>query len=391
MKLNSQILLFMLFIFLLSGCSSPLPENQTINIDIAVTNAVATMLAELTPTVKPPIEKVATSTPPPTATQVLSLTTPELPDLFQTKLLNPLDLPHEYIEDRCEYLNKKWSSGSAEPGTVLIPIMFHSITQGEATQDNAITKQDFKRLMNDLYELGFIAIDMQSAVDFLYSNTNIPKLSVLLIVDDRHYREYFDTTFRNSYEDWNWPVVNSWINQDDAIYTLVIQQNIDLSNEGWVDYQSHGYVHNIPMSDDSSEEYLLGELQGSMDKMRRDFGKTPIAIIWPGGGFGIRPAQMAAEVGYKIGFTINPRGPIMFNWVPLADQSDPMRPSYLPEGYVGLPLMTLPRYWDTDIRAHLDDIRNISSEAADYQNANRATEIEYYRIVCESRYGALDD
>lgn len=391
MSSKFKIWQFILTMFIIAGCSSSAPNQPVLDMEIAVTNAVATMLAELSPTPEPPTPIIVTGTAEPTATQILSLTPPALPDEFISDLLNPLDNPHGYIANQCEYLNKKWNQGKAEPGTVLIPIMFHSITQGEATQDNAISKQDYKRLMDDLFELGFEAVNMQQAVDFLYENTDIPRLSVLLIVDDRHYREYFDTTFRKYHEEWGWPVVNSWINQDDAIYTQVIQQNVNLSNEGWVDYQSHGYVHNIPMSDNSSDEYLLGELQGSMDKMTRDFGKSPIAIIWPGGGFGLRPAQTAVEVGYKVGFTINPRGPIMFNWVPLADESDPMRPSYLPEGQVGLPLMTLPRYWDTDLRAHLDEIRQISSSAAEFHEANRATELEYYRIVCAPEYGLLGE
>lgn len=391
MSSKFKIWQFILTMFIIAGCSSSAPNQPVLDMEIAVTNAVATMLAELSPTPEPPTPITVTGTAEPTATQILSLTPPALPDEFISDLLNPLDNPHGYIANQCEYLNKKWNQGKAEPGTVLIPIMFHSITQGEATQDNAISKQDYKRLMDDLFELGFEAVNMQQAVDFLYENTDIPRLSVLLIVDDRHYREYFDTTFRKYHEEWGWPVVNSWINQDDAIYTQVIQQNVNLSNEGWVDYQSHGYVHNIPMSDNSSDEYLLGELQGSMDKMTRDFGKSPIAIIWPGGGFGLRPAQTAVEVGYKVGFTINPRGPIMFNWVPLADESDPMRPSYLPEGQVGLPLMTLPRYWDTDLRAHLDEIRQISSSAAEFHEANRATELEYYRIVCAPEYGLLGE
>lgn len=391
MSSKFKIWQFILTMFIIAGCSSSAPNQPVLDMEIAVTNAVATMLAELSPTPEPPTPITMTGTAEPTVTQILSLTPPALPDEFISDLLNPLDTPHGYIANQCEYLNKKWNQGKAEPGTVLIPIMFHSITQGEATQDNAISKQDYKRLMDDLFELGFEAVNMQQAVDFLYENTDIPRLSVLLIVDDRHYREYFDTTFRKYHEEWGWPVVNSWINQDDAIYTQVIQQNVNLSNEGWVDYQSHGYVHNIPMSDNSSDEYLLGELQGSMDKMTRDFGKSPIAIIWPGGGFGLRPAQTAVEVGYKVGFTINPRGPIMFNWVPLADESDPMRPSYLPEGQVGLPLMTLPRYWDTDLRAHLDEIRQISSSAAEFHEANRATELEYYRIVCAPEYGLLGE
>ena len=38
----------------------------------------------------------------------------------------------------------------------------------------------------------------------------------------------------------------------------------------------------------------------------------------------------------------------MFNWIPLADATDPNRPSYIEEGTMNDPLMVLPRYWDTD-------------------------------------------
>lgn len=391
MNCLKSLLLFTLCALILVACSSTKFDELPIDIDIAVTNAVATMLSEKTSAVTAtPIAAVViepTSTTEPTPT--LALTPPTLPEIFRTDILNPLDTPHTYIADTCSYLGKKWGEEKAEPGTVLVPIMFHSITKGEATQDNAISMQEFKRVMNDLHELGFEAVTMSQAVDFIYENTYIPKKSVLMIVDDRHYREYFDNTFRKYYENWGWPVVNSWINQDDSIYTQTIQENVDLSNEGWVDYQSHGYVHNEPMSDNSSDEYLTGELTGSMQKMERDFGKTPIALIWPGGGFGVRPATFAIDAGYKVAFTINPRGPIMFNWVPLSDAPDPMRPSYIPEGSVGYPLMTLPRYWDTDIRAHLDDIRNISSEAATYEKKNREDELAYYNIVCAPTYGSL--
>jgi hypothetical protein len=59
-----------------------------------------------------------------------------------------------------------------------------------------------------------------------------------------------------------------------------------------------------------------------------------------------------------------------------------MRPSYIPEGDVGDPLMTLPRYWDTDARFHLDDVRNIGKADTAYAEQNKATELEYYDIVC---------
>ncbi|MFZ5822183.1 MAG: hypothetical protein ACOYYJ_20005, partial [Chloroflexota bacterium] len=62
---------------------------------------------------------------------------------------------------------------------------------------------------------------------------------------------------------------------------------------------------------------------------------------------------------------------------------------YIPEGPIGDPLMTLPRYWDTDARAHLDSVRNLGNEAAAYAEQNKATELEYYDIVCAPTYGPI--
>jgi hypothetical protein len=61
----------------------------------------------------------------------------------------------------------------------------------------------------------------------------------------------------------------------------------------------------------------------------------------------------------------------------------------IPETPAGNPLMTIPRYWDTDVRNKLDDIRQISDQAAQYAEQNKATELEYYDIVCAQKYGAI--
>ena len=79
----------------------------------------------------------------------------------------------------------------------------------------------------------------------------------------------------------------------------------------------------------------------------------------------------------------------MYNWIPQSAQKDDRRPYYLPEAYVGDPLMTLPRYWSTDARYHLDEVRNISNEAATYADQYKAVELEYYDIVCAPTYGPI--
>jgi hypothetical protein len=164
---------------------------------------------------------------------------------------------------------------------------------------------------------------------------------------------------------------------------------VQLEQEGWVDHQAHGVIHNIPMSDGSTDEFLNGELQGSISNMQKYYNKTPIAIIWPGGGFGVRPVQLARKLGYRLGFTINPRGPLMFNWVPLADQQDPARPVYIPEGPVNDPRMVLPRFWPQQVLPSLDAVRQIGEQAAGYAEQNKAVELDYYDIVCAPKLGPI--
>jgi hypothetical protein len=87
-------------------------------------------------------------------------------------------------------------------------------------------------------------------------------------------------------------------------------------------------------------------------------------------------------LSYHLGFTPNARGPLMFNWIPLADDFDPERPAFVPEGGIGDPLMTLPRYWPYQVYKVLDSVRVTGKQAAAYAEQNREIELEYYDIMC---------
>lgn len=372
---------FLLFL-LLTACqpaSAPTPD-----INAALTQAFQTAFAQLQP--------AATSTPSETSIPVATAlrTPPALPEIFVAKQLNPLDTPHIYIKDTCQYLGDKWNSSNAAPGTVVMVIMFHGIVKDQVAQDpEDITARDFNQLMNDLKEQGFEAINMTQMADFIDRNAKIPPRSVLLISDDRHQGAYFNDHFRPYRDQWGWPVVNGWISFEDGPRALSLEDNIALEAEGWVDHQSHGYIHNINMSDASNDEFIRTEFERSIADLKTNFGKTPVAIIWPGGNFGSRPIQFAREFGFRLGFTINPRGPVMYNWVPLAEAQDPARPIFLPEGYVDDPRMVLPRYWPYQVQANLDVVRTIGNEGAAYAEQSKATELEYYDIMCAPTYGAI--
>ena len=372
----------LLFVLLNTACQPAPPSESTPDMSVALTQAFETALAALQPTGT----SFPSEMPPSTATAVR--TPPALPGTFVASQLNPLDTPHIYITDPCQYLYDKWNSNNAAPGTVVMAIMFHGISQEQATRTHDISKQDFRQLMDDLKEQGFEAITATQLADFLDHNATIPARSVLLIVDDRHRSESFNEHFRPYYESWGWPVVNGWISAFGAEDAFLAENQV-LANEGWVDYQSHGFIHNENMTDASTDEFLRQELEGSKENLQTHFNTTPIAIIWPGGNFGVRPVQAARQYGYRIGFTINPRGPVMYNWIPLADEQDPARPIFLPEGYVNDPRMVLPRYWPYQVQASLDAVRNIGKDAAAYAEQNKATELEYYDIMCAPTMGAI--
>lgn len=378
-QLSPSLSALILLAVFLAACQPTPPAAPTLDQDLIMTQAVATAMAQYA-------TATSTVTPEPTATAVR--TPPALPGTFQTALLSPLSVPHAYITDSCEYLKDKWTSTNAAPGTIVMVIMFHGINKDSSSVDeNDITVQDFNKLMNSLKELGFEAINATQLADFLDGNAYIPARSVVLTYDDRHTAEAYEH-FRPYRDKWGWPVINGWISAfggEDAY----LRENVILSTEGWVDYQAHGVIHNTPITEGSTEEYMLSELQGSITNLETYFKKTPIAYIWPGGGFTPRAAQIARQLGYRVGFTVNPRGPIMFNWVPLADVADPGRPSWMPDGPVNDPRLVLPRYWPVQAMGELDKIRTMGNDAAAYAEQNKAVELEYYDILCAPTYGPL--
>lgn len=371
-----------LLALLLAGCQ---PAPATTDPAIIQTAAFETAFAQINiPTQTP----ASTETPIPTA--IVPRTPPTLPGTYQTSILKSHDIPRAYVADTCQYLKNKWDPNKAAPGTVVMALMFHRIDKDALTSDFGnltISSRDLKRLMNDLRDAGFQAINMQQMADFMYDNAKIPQLSVLIIVDDRASASKYNDHFRTYYEKWGWPVVNAYIGLDER--PDLWAENAALSAEGWVDYQAHGYIHNIPISEGSTDEFIMAEMGGAIASLQKYMNKTPIAYIWPGGGFTKRAVEIGTQLGYKLGFTVNPRGPVMYNWVPQADTVNEDNLYAIPETPAGNPLMTLPRYTDINARDNIDSVRVMGQEAAAYAEQNRATELEYYDIVCAPTYGAI--
>jgi hypothetical protein len=378
-------LTLLLLTVLLAACTPPAEPAPTLDMNAAMTQAFATVNAAGTGTAQ---ASLPTETPIPTATPTRSGPPPELPPTLQAQGLSAGVAPKTYVTDACQYLRAKWDPNNAAPGTIVMVIMFHTIEKATETASNPmhVGSSDFKRLMKNLHDFGFQAINTNQLADFLDSNAKIPPRSVVLIQDDRHAAENYNDWFRPYWDEWKWPVVNAWIAVDGG-NDRNLADNVALEKEGWVDHQAHGVIHNINMTDASPEDFIRSELQGSIDVLEQYFGKTPLGIIWPGGGFGVKPVSIARELGYRVGFTVNPRGPIMYNWIPQADVATGAFD--IPEGPVGDPRMTLPRYWPNQVIPNLDLVRVISEQAAAYAQQNKAVELEYYDIVCAPTLGPL--
>ena len=364
-----------LLAWLLSACSPVLSSSTVLPTGLSTSVVAASPTSLALPSI----------TPMPIMTPVLTI--PALPGPYQTALLNPLDTPHTYIQAPCQYLHDKWSSANSMPGTVVMVIMFHEITDAALTDPNQISGFNFRLLMKSLHQNDFQAITTLQLDGFMEHNSRIPERSVLLVTDDKHAASYFNVLFRSYWIDYGWPVVNAWVS-DDLTTADNWKQQEALNAEGWLDYQAHGVISD-PITRDSTDEYILSELKGPMDVFQAHFNKTPLAFIWPGGGFTAHAVALARQTGYRLGFTTNPRGPVMFNWVPLADSGDPERDTWIPEGPVNDPLMVLPRYWDTDAATHLKEVIQIGLDAAAYARANKPVEMNYYASVCSSDYGTI--
>jgi hypothetical protein len=378
-----------LLVSLLPACSpAPNQASQPNPTELFKSALLTATYAIHAPTATPTISATPspTDTPAP-PTPDPNRTPPALPAVFTAAGLNHNDTPHNYIKDTCQYLKMRWDPNNSVPGTIVLPIMIHSITGGNIISVDQISHTTFEFIMRDLHDQGFETIKAAQLADFLEKNAKIPPRSMILIVDDRKRAENFEINFRPYYSKYGWTVTNAWISipEPDPLWA----EHAQLIKEGWVDYQAHGVVHNVNITNESSDEFIKNELYGSIERIEKFTGKKPVAYIWPGGSFTKHAAEIARQAGYRIGFTINPRGPIMFNWIPQGDTVDEGRPSYIPEGPVGDPLMTLPRYWDTDIRSHIDEVRQIGKDAATQAQQDRATELEYYDIVCKPVLGPI--
>jgi len=267
----------------------------------------------------------------------------------------------------------RWSVNSSQPGTVVVPIMFHSIVQdGRAIVDSQrdISVSQFLAFVEYAHYMGFETITTQQLFDFLTKNAAIPTYSMMLILDDRRPGTIRDQ-FMPVLEQYDWTVTAAYIadpNDSQSAWDLMEQ----LYMTGRVDVQSHGYTGQVYIYPYTPEDQVKSEIWDSTGVLEQHFGTRPIAFIWPGGDFTPFSVQVARVGGYELGFTAYSRGPLMFDWVPLGE----------PDRAVNDPLMVLPRAWSGPAHANLYEAIQVSQQAAEFADQNYPVEAAWYSTYC---------
>jgi len=376
---NFQTLFVVLFILiLLSSCNSEpgaadenfvyedLPQSETQFLETRTPSP--TPEPSLTPTnTRTP---TFTVTPEPSKTPTISPTNYQLKSFTSDQLRNNVSIV-DYIQKPCEYLEKRWGEGKSTPGTIVVPIMFHSVAKvgREIMDSTTISTGYFEYFMKKAKELGFSTITMDELIGFIENNEKIPERSMILILDDR--RPGVTELFMPYLEANDWTLTLGWITTDNTTESLWLRME-KLADSGLLDVQSHGHDH-IYIQDYTPLEEVEEEIYKPIKVIQAHFGSIPSAIIWPGGNFTAQSVSIAQEAGLKLGFTIYPRGPLMFNWIPQGDE----------ELAVGDPLMVLPRYWSTAADVALNQAIVISEDAKQYAERVKADELLYFETYCQ--------
>jgi peptidoglycan/xylan/chitin deacetylase (PgdA/CDA1 family) len=240
------------------------------------------------------------------------------------------------------------------------------------TNPNQVTAADFHAGLSYAKRLGFKSITAAQYADFLERNAPIPLRSVLLIIDDLE-TPGIQSQYEDALQKYGFDATLAYIaGQRDEYEWKKLEA---LIAAGHFDLQAHGFLHNdyTYIYPTTPEETLLQEIFKPVDVIEAHSGKKPVAFIWPGGDYTKHAVDLASEAGYRLGFTVRNRGPVMFNWVPQGSDEKPMN----------YPLLVLPRAWSRDVLYSLDQAVTISAEAQAFAEVQREKEINWYGQYCK--------
>ncbi len=327
----------------------------------------------LTPTPESTVvAPVPTTAPPPRADL------PPLPAFRSTALLSGVR-PSTYVTDTCQYLSRRWDANNSAPGTIVVPAMYHSVgkRKNRGAGDTWTPTPYFDKTMAEAERLGYETVTTAQVIGFLERNERIPPRSLLLMVDDRRLstvRDFFLPVLERN----NWTLTLGWISNPESRPDTWERLDNMVRTSGRLDVQAHGYRHQY-MIDSTPMDTIREEIIGPISVLEQRFGQRPLAFIWPGGNYTAATVRTARQAGYKLGFTVHSRGPLMYNWIPQGG----------PERAIKDPLLLLPRYWGyPGMLTQLGEAAAIGEQARKNAQAVHQDEAAYYRSNCGGELAA---
>ncbi len=372
MKIRNLAVLILIVSFILTSCVGL--ESDKADSGSQEGKVTLTITPSPTRTATPTSTSTPTATPTKTVTPTIT-STPWALSSFTSSLLYPNVVPVDYIDDTCAYLENRWGEGKSEPGTIVVPIMFHSILKPgrEVTDSSQITMDYFEYFLEVAQDMGFETVTVAELAGFLEENEAIPERSMILILDDR--RPGTAELFLPYLEEYDWTLTLAWPTTDATDEELWSRME-GLAESGRLDIQSHGHDH-IYIQDYTPLEEIEEEIYKPIEVIQAHFGTTPTALVWPGGNFTELSIEMAHEAGFVLGFTAYSRGPLMFNWIPLGEI----------EMTVNDPLMVLPRYWSSEAHLAMEEAVAIGEAARGAAEEVEEEELLYYSLFCQPSEG----
>jgi peptidoglycan/xylan/chitin deacetylase (PgdA/CDA1 family) len=191
----------------------------------------------------------------------------------------------------------RWDPEGSRPGTVVVPIMYHSIRDpSRMVQDNVTVSSDyFQATVDRARALGFETITTAELIQFLTENARIPPRSMMLIIDDRRPGVVAENLLPVA-EAFDWTVTLGWIIGDTGPDLWSTMEG--LAESGRLDVQSHGLKHQY-IVEQTPEDEIRQEIAGPIPILEQHFGTRPLAFVWPGGNFTARSAEIARR-GHRI-------------------------------------------------------------------------------------------
>ncbi len=287
-----------------------------------------------------------------------------------------------YLPDACLYLGRRWAADTSPPGTVVVPVMFHSIVKSgrPVTDPKDISEEQLQAFVLYANYLGFKTITTTQLLGFLENNDPIPPRAMIIILDDRRpgvARDNFMPVLQAN----DWTLTLAYIADPNSMQWAMDEVQRLYTESGRLDVQSHGYTGQLYIIEQTTAEEIQHEIWDSTVVLETNFGQRPLAFIWPGGNFSALAVQVAREGGYQVGFTAFSRGPVMFNWVPQGE----------PEQAINDPLMLLPRAWSNSVNVNLDEAVKVAGQAVGYARQQYPFEAEYYHTYCGGELPALEN